>query len=112
MSEGQSTGSPNAPAAAPFGYQDELALVSYLVNSLERRLAGRHETRILRTIPSDHCHLGVLGPRDPHVTEPEPLEIEEGAAASAPAAAKKSGQGANVIAAAADSEQEEEGGTG
>jgi hypothetical protein len=59
---------------AAFSYRDEEALVRYLVGYLERKLAGRHETRILRIIPSDHCHLGVLGPRDPHVVQPEPLE--------------------------------------
>jgi hypothetical protein len=65
---------PNRPS---FTYQDELALVTYLVDDLERKLAGRHETRVLRIIPSDHCHLGVLGPRDPHVEQPEPLEIAD-----------------------------------
>lgn len=60
----------------PFTYQDELALVNYLINDLERKLAGRHEPRILRIIPSDHCHLGVLGPRDPHVQQPDPLDAE------------------------------------
>ena len=49
----------------PFSYRDEEALVRYLVGDLERKLTGRHESRILRIIPSDHCHLGVLGPRDP-----------------------------------------------
>lgn len=58
----------------PFSYRDEEALVRYLVADLERKLAGRHESRILRTIPSDHCHLGVLGPRDPLVVQPDPLE--------------------------------------
>ena len=60
--------------ARAFSYRDEEALVRYLVNDLERKLSGRHESRILRIIPSDHCHLGVLGPRDPHVVQPEPLE--------------------------------------
>ena len=58
-----------------FTYRDELALVRHLVDALEGRLAGRHETRFLRIIPSDHCHLGVLGPRDPLVEEPEPLDL-------------------------------------
>lgn len=60
-----------------FSYRDEEALVRHLVGDLERKLAGRHESRILRIIPSDHCHLGVLGPRDPHVVQPEALEPEE-----------------------------------
>ena len=60
-----------------FSYRDEEALVHYLVGELERKLAGRHASRIMRIIPSDHCHLGVLGPRDPHVIQPEPLEPEE-----------------------------------
>jgi len=47
-----------------------------LIDDLERKLSGRHEARILRIIPSDHCHLGVLGPRDPHVVQPEALEPE------------------------------------
>lgn len=46
------------------------------MDNLERRLSGRHESRILRIIPSDHCHLGVLGPRDPLVVQPEPLESQ------------------------------------
>jgi hypothetical protein len=58
-----------------FRYRDELALVRHLVDALEWRLAGRHETRFLRIIPSDHCHLGVLGPRDPLVEQPEPLDL-------------------------------------
>lgn len=76
-----------------FSYRDEEALVRYLVSDLERKLAGRHESRILRIIPSDHCHLGVLGPRDPHVVQPEPLEPEEEArpqeAVAEPKAQKK-----------------------
>ena len=39
--------------------------MTHLLNELERKLAGRHEPRTLRIVPSDHCHLGVLGPRDP-----------------------------------------------
>ncbi len=64
------------PNRCAFSYRDEEALVRHLVGDLERKLSGRHETRILRIIPSDHCHLGVLGPRDPHVVQPEPLEPE------------------------------------
>ena len=64
------------PNRGAFSYRDEEALVRYLVSDLERKLSGRHETRILRIIPSDHCHLGVLGPRDPHVVQPEPLDPE------------------------------------
>lgn len=60
-----------------FTYQDESALVSHLLGDLERKLAGRHERRVLRIIPSDHCHLGVLGPRDPHIQQPEPLDPAE-----------------------------------
>src|SRR5579864_2634190 len=60
--------------ALPFSYRDEEALVRYLVGDLEEKLSGRHESRILRIVPSDHCHLGVLGPRDPLVVQPDPLE--------------------------------------
>jgi hypothetical protein len=56
-------------------YRDELMLVNHLTQLLESRLAGRHESRVLRVVPSDHCHLGVLGPRDPDVEEPEPVEM-------------------------------------
>ncbi|WP_158633653.1 helicase-related protein [Tautonia sociabilis] len=48
--------------------------MTYLVNDLERKLAGRHEPRFLRIVPSDHCHLGVLGPRDPNVVQPDALD--------------------------------------
>lgn len=76
------------PNRRTFSYRDEEALVRYLVADLERKLSGRHETRILRIIPSDHCHLGVLGPRDPHVVQPEPLESDgEVAAMPGPEAA-------------------------
>jgi hypothetical protein len=61
----------------PFSYRDEHALVTYLVNDLERKLAGRHKPRFLRIVPSDHCHLGVLGPRDPNVLQPDPLDAED-----------------------------------
>jgi hypothetical protein len=64
----------SAKPTLPFSYRDEEALVRYLVGNLETKLAGRHESRILRIIPSDHCHLGVLGPRDPLVVQPDPLE--------------------------------------
>ena len=68
------------PNRRAFSYRDEDVLVRHLIGDLERKLSGRHETRILRIIPSDHCHLGVLGPRDPHVVQPEPLEPEVDAA--------------------------------
>src|ERR1700685_2614551 len=64
-------------SGSAFSYRDEEALVRHLVGDLERKLAGRHESRILRIIPSDHCHLGVLGPRDPIIVQPEPLEPAE-----------------------------------
>jgi hypothetical protein len=64
----------SSEASSTFSYRDEEALVTHLVNNLEERLSGRHETRILRIVPTDHCHLGVLGPRDPIVTQPEPLD--------------------------------------
>lgn len=60
-----------------FSYRDENALVRHLVDELEHKLAGRHESRILRIIPSDHCHLGVLGPRDHQIVQPEPLEVSD-----------------------------------
>lgn len=60
-----------------FSYADEEALVRHLVDHLERKLAGRQESRILRILPSDHCHLGVLGPRDPLVVQPEDLEPDD-----------------------------------
>lgn len=68
-----STGTANQNRPA-FTYRDEHALVTYLVNDLERKLAGRHEPRFLRVVPSDHCHLGVLGPRDPIVVQPDTLD--------------------------------------
>lgn len=43
-------------------YHDELALVTYLVQELEHRLAGRNQPVLLRTAPGDICHLGVLVP--------------------------------------------------
>ncbi len=73
---GTNSQSPLAPPSRPaFRYADELAVVTHLVDELECRLAGRHEHRVLRIIPSDHCHLGVLGPRDPLVVQPEPLDL-------------------------------------
>ena len=64
-------------SGSAFSYRDEEALVRHLVGDLERKLAGRNQSRILRIIPSDHCHLGVLGPRDPIIVQPEPLEPAE-----------------------------------
>jgi len=55
-------------------YRDELAVVDYLINQLEDKLAGRHEVEFLRTLPSDHCQLGVLAPRDPNVEHADPPE--------------------------------------
>lgn len=72
-----------------FTYRDELALTRHLLDVLETRLAGRDESRVLRTVPTDHCRLGVLAPRDPDVDQPEP-QPENGAPeqeASAPAPA-------------------------
>ena len=43
-------------------YFDEKRLVDYLTDRLEERLAGRHQTDILRTPPTDHCQLAVLVP--------------------------------------------------
>ncbi len=71
-----STGTANQDRPA-FTYRDEHALVTYLLNELERKLAGRHEPRSLRIVPSDHCHLGVLGPRDPIVVQPDALDPDD-----------------------------------
>ena len=79
------------PNRRTFSYRDEEALVRYLVTDLERKLSGRHETRILRIIPSDHCHLGVLGPRDPLVVQPEAIE-PDGEAAATPGDRRPLGQ--------------------
>lgn len=68
---GHNTGGRERP---PFTYRDELALVRHVLDVLETRLAGRHERLVLRTAPTDHCRLGVLGPRDPDVEQPEPQE--------------------------------------
>jgi Helicase conserved C-terminal domain len=64
-------------STVPFTYSDEEALVRHLIERLEQRLAGRDTSRILRILPSDHCHLGVLGPRDPHMIQPEDLEVAD-----------------------------------
>lgn len=71
-----STGTTNQNRPS-FTYRDEHALVTYLLNDLERKLAGRHEPRFLRIVPSDHCHLGVLGPRDPNVVQPDALDPDD-----------------------------------
>lgn len=77
-------------------YRDEKRLVDYLVQRLEDRLAGRHETEILRTHPDDHCQLGVLAPWTQELDaeeQPEEIIVEEARAdlpprpASAPAPA-------------------------
>jgi hypothetical protein len=52
-------------------YQDEKRLLDYFLRRLEDRLAGRQETDVLRTQPSDHCQLGVLAPWS------RQLEVEE-----------------------------------
>jgi hypothetical protein len=64
----------SASQRSPFTYEDELALVRFLLDRLERTLAGRNTTRVLQTSPSDHCHLGVLGPHDRDTEQPEPLD--------------------------------------
>jgi hypothetical protein len=57
-------------------YRDEKRLLDYLIQRLEDRLAGRHETEILRTHPDDHCQLGVLAPWTQDLdTEEQPEEI-------------------------------------
>jgi len=64
----------------PICYQDEKRLLDYLVQRLEDRLAGRHETEILRTQPSDHCQLGVLSPwtHEPELEEqPDEILVDE-----------------------------------
>ena len=64
----------------PISYQDEKRLLDYLVRRLEDRLAGRHETEILRTQPSDHCQLGVLSPwtHEPELEEqPDGILLDE-----------------------------------
>ncbi|NNJ13537.1 hypothetical protein EKD04_024745 [Chloroflexales bacterium ZM16-3] len=42
--------------------RDAHALVTYLIQELERRLAGRDQPILWRTAPGDVCHLGVLVP--------------------------------------------------
>lgn len=51
----------SAPLPEPT-YRDELALARYLYRELERRLAGRDQPHLLRRVPADVCHLGVLSP--------------------------------------------------
>lgn len=72
----QST-SPQGRTPADFTYQDEDALIRHLMGVLEDRLAGRRNLRIVNIVPADHCHLGVLGPWDPDIEQPEPLVEEE-----------------------------------
>lgn len=43
-------------------YRDEHALVAYLLDVLENRLAGRDSDRRINTHPLDWCSLGTLGP--------------------------------------------------
>jgi len=43
-------------------YEDELALTEYLLDKLERQLAGRDDKRVVNRLPVDHCLLGVLFP--------------------------------------------------
>src|SRR5690606_24436271 len=50
--------------------------VNFLINRLERRLAGRDEDRIVNRLPIDHCRLAVLVPQDRQVDEPEFAEGE------------------------------------
>lgn len=57
-------------------YEHELGLVQFLVDRLERRLAGREEERIVNRLPIDHCRLGVLLPSERQVDEPEFAEGE------------------------------------
>ena len=45
-------------------YRDELALARYLYRELESRLAGRDQPQLLRRVPADVCHLGVLAPAE------------------------------------------------
>jgi len=57
-------------------YHNELELVQFLIDRLERQLAGRDEDRIVNRLPIDHCRLGVLVPSDRQVDEPEFAEGE------------------------------------
>ena len=43
-------------------YQDEIAILDYLSQALEHRLAGRAHKRIVNRYPADVCHLGVISP--------------------------------------------------
>ncbi|MDI1336126.1 MAG: hypothetical protein PSU94_08095 [Lacunisphaera sp.] len=79
-------------------YRDEKRLLDYLVQRLEDRLAGRHETEILRTHPDDHCQLGVLAPWTQELDaeeQPDEIIVEEARAdlppRPAPAAAPPAG---------------------
>ena len=69
--------SPQGRTPAAFTYRDEEALTRHLVGVLEDRLAGRRDPRIINKPPADQCHLGVLGPWDPNVEQPELLMQEE-----------------------------------
>ena len=60
-----------------FTYQDEDALIGHFTGVLEDCLAGRRDLRIVNRVPADHCHLGVLGPWDPDIEQPEILMQEE-----------------------------------
>ena len=82
----------NRGGARPtFTYRDEIALTRHVLDVLERRLAGRHERRVLRTVPTDHCRLGVLGPRDPDVEQPEPQEPSSEPSANGPSSSRDAG---------------------
>ena len=69
--------SPQGRTPAAFTYRDEEALTRHLVGVLEDRLAGRRDPRIINKPPADQCHLGVLGPWDPNVEQPELLMQED-----------------------------------
>lgn len=57
-------------------YRQELELVNFLIDRLERRLTGRDGDRIVNQLPIDHCRLGVLVPQERQVDEPEFAEGE------------------------------------
>ena len=63
-------------------YQDEYAVISAFIDELERRLAGRHEQRIVNRVPIDHCRIGVLAPWQQSATQTtlteEPVDGDEG----------------------------------
>lgn len=46
----------------PVTYDEERALVGYIAQTVEDRLAGRHEYRVVNRPPVDQCFLGVLFP--------------------------------------------------